>query len=78
MTEIQIFEKLKEILSNIKPKLDLSKVGMDDTLVNDLRIDSLTMLMLSLAVEKEFGVNVTAEERFVTVRDVVEYVGRNR
>ena len=78
MTEIQIFEKLKEILSNIKPKLDLLKVGMDDTLVNDLRIDSLTMLMLSLAVEKEFGVNVGAEERFVTVSDVVEYVGRNR
>ena len=78
MTEIQIFEKLKEILSNIKPKLDLSKVGMDDTLVNDLSIVSLTMLMLSLAVEKEFGINVEASERFVTVRDVVEYVGRNR
>ena len=77
MTEIQIFEKLKEILSNIKPKLDLSKVGMEDSLVNDLRIDSLTMLMLSLAVEKEFAINVNAGERFVTVRDVVEYVGRN-
>ena len=76
--ENQIFEKLKEILSNIKPKLDLSRVGMEDSLVNDLRIDSLTMLMLSLAVEKEFAINVNAGERFVTVRDVVEYVGRDR
>ena len=68
---------LTTAIENIKPKLDLSKVGMEDSLVNDLRIDSLTMLMLSLAVEKEFAINVNAGERFVTVRDVVEYVGRN-
>lgn len=77
MPENLIFEKLKEILSNIKPKLDLSNVSYDNTLVNDLRIDSLTMLMLSLAIEHEFKVNIDASQRFVTVEDVVKYVGKN-
>lgn len=77
MTENQIFEKLKEILSNIKPKLDLANISYDDKLVNDLRIDSLTMLMLSLAIEHEFKVSIDANQRFVSVGDVVNYVGKN-
>lgn len=77
MPENLVFEKLKEILSNIKPKLDVSQVSFEDNLINDLRIDSLTMLMLSLAIEQEFKINIDAKERFVTVRDVVSYVGRS-
>lgn len=77
MPENLVFEKLKEILSNIKPKLDVSQVSFEDNLINDLRIDSLTMLMLSLAIEQEFKINIDTKERFVTVRDVVSYVGRS-
>lgn len=77
MPENLVFEKLKEILSNIKPKLDVSQITFEDNLINDLRIDSLTMLMLSLAIEQEFKINIDTKERFVTVRDVVSYVGRS-
>ena len=55
----------------------MSQVSFEDNLINDLRIDSLTMLMLSLAIEQEFKINIDAKERFVTVRDVVSYVGRS-
>lgn len=77
MPENIVFEKLKEILSNIKPKLDVSQITFEDNLINDLRIDSLTMLMLSLAIEQEFKINIDTNERFITVKDVVSYVGKN-
>lgn len=77
MPENLVFEKLKEILSNIKPKLDVSQITFEDNLINDLRIDSLTMLMLSLAIEQEFKINIDTNERFITVKDVVSYVGKN-
>ena len=54
MTREEVFEGLKEILSVIRPNTDLSRTGFETELVRELGIDSLTMLLLSLAAEEKF------------------------
>ncbi len=54
MTKEEIFEGLKEIIGTIRPNTDLSNVGFQTELVRELGIDSLTMLLLSLATEEKF------------------------
>ena len=54
MTREEVFDGLKEIIGAIRPKTDLSNVGFQTELVRELGIDSLTMLLLSLAAEERF------------------------
>jgi len=57
MTREEIFSGLKEIIAVIRPNTDLSNVNFETELVRDLGIDSLTMLLLSLAAEEKFGMH---------------------
>ena len=57
MTREEVFEGLKEILIAIRPSIDLSKAGYETELVRELGVDSLTMLVLSLAAEEKFGMH---------------------
>ncbi|MBQ6198818.1 MAG: acyl carrier protein [Bacteroidales bacterium] len=57
MTREEVMEGLKEILSNIRPNTDLSSAGFQTELVRELGVDSLTMLVLSLAAEEKFQVH---------------------
>ena len=69
-----IFEGLKEILAQIKPSKDLSTVTEDSQLVRDVGLDSLTILLLSLAVENKFGFKFEGTPKFETVGEVIDYV----
>jgi len=69
-----IFDGLKEILLQIKPSMDLSKVNDDSQLVRDVGLDSLTILLLSLAMENKFGFKFEGQPRFETVGEVIDYV----
>ena len=55
MEREQIFNELKEILKLIKPSADFSKINEDSQLVRDVGLDSLTILLLSLAIENKFA-----------------------
>lgn len=74
MKEQEIFEGLKEILHTIKPGVDLEKVTMDSSLVFDLGIDSLSILLLSLAIETKYGFTFNGVPPFKTVGDVVRFI----
>ena len=74
MTKETVFEGLKEILSGVKPKLDQTTIGVDSKLVNDLGIDSLSMLLLSLAAENKFNMQFASDTTFDTVGDVCDYI----
>ena len=54
MTKQEVFEGLKEIISAMRPQTDLTNVSYDTELVRELGIDSLFMILLSLAVEEKF------------------------
>lgn len=72
-----IFEGLKEILQLIKPSADLSSITDDSQLVRDLGLDSLTILLLSLAVENKFGFKFEGTPKFTTVGEVLDYISAN-
>lgn len=74
MTKDSVFEGLKEILAGVKPKLDQGSISFDSKLVNDLGIDSLSMLLLSLAAENKFNMQFAAGSSFDTVGDVCDYI----
>ena len=75
MTRETVFEGLKEIIANVKPKLDLSGVTFDSKLVSDLGIDSLSKLLLSLAAENKFQMEfATTTNPFETVGEVCDYI----
>ena len=74
MQREKIFEELKEILAQIKPSMDLSAINDDSQLVRDLGLDSLTIMLLSLAVEHKFGFNFEGSPRFNTVGEVIDYI----
>ena len=67
-------EGLKEILQLIKPSLDLSAVNDDTKLVSDLGLDSLTILLLSLAIENKFNFKFEGALSFNTVGEVIDHI----
>ena len=69
-----ILTGLKEILAQIKPSMDLSAVNEYSQLVRDVGLDSLTILLLSLAVENKFGFKFEGNPKFTTVGEVIDYI----
>ena len=69
-----IFEETKEILIQIKPLMDFSALNEDSQLVRDAGLDSLTILLLSLAIENKFGFKFEGTPKFNTVGEVLDYI----
>ena len=72
-----IFEELKEILKLIKPSADFSSINEESQLVRDVGLDSLTILLLSLAIENKFGFKFDGNPKFTTVGEVMDYISAN-
>lgn len=77
MERAQIYEGLKEILVQIKPSIDFSTVSEDSQLVRDLGLDSLILLLLSLAIENKYGFKFDGNPSFNTVGEVMDYIEKN-
>lgn len=77
MTRNEIFESLKDIVWQIRPSIDLTKIKEDSQLVRDLGLDSLTILLLSLAVENKYGFKFEGSPRFETVNEVIDYIEKS-
>lgn len=77
MPREEIFNNLKEILKLIKPSMDLSKVEEESQLVRDVGLDSLTILLLSLAIENKYGFKFEGTPKFTTVGEVMDYIVAN-
>ena len=75
MTKQEVFDGLKEVLAVLRPHTDLTGVDFNTELGRGLGIDSLTMMLLSLAVEEKFKMRFPDGEPMpVTVGDVCENV----
>lgn len=73
-----MLEKLKQLMKNVDPDLNLDNVTLDTKLVDDLHFDSLGIMMFAMAIEDEFGVSFDEPMNFVTVRDVISYLEANK
>ena len=78
MTQEEIFAGLKEVLLQVKPNMDLSNVGRESSLINDLGIDSLSMLLISLGCETKFDMKLSIDMPFLTVGEVIDYIAAQK
>ena len=77
MSREEVFEGLKEVISVIRPNTDLTGVNFNTELVRELGIDSLSMMLLSLAVEEKFNMRFPGGEAApTTVGEVCDSVLR--
>lgn len=69
-----MFEKIKAIIVK-ELGIEESKVTMDARLIEDLGADSLDAVELIMALEDEYGVEISDEDArsLVTVKDIVEF-----
>ena len=74
MTLECILDELKIIFKQINPNLDVDSVTLDTRLVEDLGLDSITILLLSFAIEKKFEIKFDGTPKFGTVGEVAEYI----
>lgn len=69
-----IFDKLLEIFSNIIPEIDPAEISLSSSLTEDLGLNSLTMMLLAVSIEDEYGITFDDATELNTVEDVCEYI----
>jgi acyl carrier protein len=78
MTEEEILTGLGEIVDEVAG-VPADQVTPDKTFVDDLDIDSLSMVEIAVAAQDKFGVEIPDDQLkdLKTVQDVVDYVKRS-
>jgi acyl carrier protein len=74
-----ILNKLKALIAE-QLGVDADTITLEAAFVEDLGVDSLDLVELSMALEDEFGIEEMAEEDMAnikTVGDLVEYLGKH-
>jgi acyl carrier protein len=71
--------QVKNIVSE-KLSVDLAEVVPEAKFVDDLGADSLDLVELIMAMEDEFGINISDEsaEKLVTVKDAIDFITANQ
>jgi acyl carrier protein len=77
MTQEEILAGLGEIIDEIAG-VPADEVTPDKTFVDDLDIDSLSMVEIAVAAQDKFGVEIPDDQLkdLKTVQDVIDYVER--
>ncbi len=77
MTDLEILEGLGEIVEEVAG-VPAAEVTPEKTFVDDLDIDSLSMVEIAVAAQDKFGVEIPDDQLkdLKTVQDVVDYVRR--
>jgi len=75
MTDEQIITDLAVILNEVAG-VDQTKVSSDKSFLDDLEVDSLSMVEVVMAAEDKFGVKIPDEEvkNLRTVGDAVSFI----
>lgn len=71
----EIYDKVKDIIAE-KLTVDENKLAPETSFVDDLDADSLDIVELIMALEEEFGIEISDEdaEKITTVGEVVDYI----
>jgi acyl carrier protein len=78
MTDLEILEGLGEIVEEIAG-VPAADVTPGKSFVDDLDIDSLSMVEIAVAAQDKFGVEIPDDQLkdLTTVQDVVTFVAKN-
>jgi len=74
-----MLDKMREIICNCVP-IEPEEITEDSKFISDLGMSSLDLVMISVEVEKEFGVTIS-ERAYTTVKTVgglMEYIENNK
>ena len=69
-----MLDQLKEILCKVNEEIDMSKVTEETRLIEDLALDSLSIMLFAMELEAAMGFRFTEPVKFVTVGDVCRYL----
>ena len=69
-----MLEKLKSILSKVNKDIDMDSVTVETRLIEDLCLDSLSIMLFAMEIEAAFGFRFTEPVKFVTVGDVCTFL----
>ena len=77
MSDAETITRLRTILSDIAPDLDVSTVGPDDDLRNDIGLDSMDFLNFVIAAHKQLGVEVPEADygKVTSLLKFARYIG---
>ena len=75
----EIFNEVKDIIVE-QLGVEVDKVTMEASFIDDLGADSLDIVELIMALEEKYDTEIADEvaEKMVTVKDVVEYINNNK
>lgn len=73
-----VFDKVKEIIAEIM-SCDPSTITLDASLKDEIGLDSLDAMEVSLQLEDEYDLKIEEDalKNFVTVRDIVDYLEKH-
>lgn len=71
-----MFEKIAQIIAEQLEIEDLSTIKPETSIMNDLEADSLDAVEIVMAIEDEFGIEISDEdaEQFKNIGDIAKYV----
>jgi acyl carrier protein len=72
-------DKVIKLISDAT-KIDIAKINLETSFVDDLNLDSLDIVELMMKMEDEFGVEIPEEdaEGLKTVQDIVTYLEKKQ
>ena len=72
-----MYDRLLPLIQQYLPEDKIASATPSSRLLADLGMDSIGMLMLSMALEEEFGVSFKEPVKFITVQDVLDFLEKN-
>ena len=73
-----MLEELKRLINKIMPEVNTDGVTEETKLFDDLKFDSIGLMMLAMAILDEYGIEFNDTPNFVTVGDVIKYIETNK
>ncbi len=69
-----IFDKLLEIFANVIPEVDTNEIKPESNLIEDLGLNSLTLMLLAVSIEEEYNMKFDDLSSKETVGEVRDYI----
>ena len=69
-----IFDKLLEIFANVIPEVDTNEIKPESNLVEDLGLNSLTLMLRAVSIEEEYNTKFDDLSSKETVGEVRDYI----
>lgn len=78
MNDADLTAKLRHILSDVAPDLDVATIAVDADLRNDIGLDSMDFLNFVIAISKQLGVAIPEADygKVTTLAKCAAYVAR--